>query len=242
MPDAAKAPNTRDILSIDFLHHRGCGMSPDVAFAGCRSGHIWTVDLRAPAEAWLGLRQNSGPCHLRSLDENHILTAGPSNTMCIFDLRWLVKDMEMAPSVTTRPPKEPPSHSKKRSREPPEQKSREEGRRANPMRSSTAPVLTFPGFKNNAQMHFGLDVWHEYNIVAVAEDNGKVALYSTKTGTRLQSPAVDNGVQANGTVRSLMFQTMPNDSHPSLFVGVGGDIKMFSWGLPRGRINEWAMP
>ncbi|ESA43640.1 hypothetical protein NCU01679 [Neurospora crassa OR74A] len=99
-----------------------------------------------------------------------------------------------------------------------------------------------------------------YNLAAAAHDDGTVGLYSLLDGSRVSSKTIDrigfasgfgngglgqddddddddvdagpNDVFSRGNViKSLMFQTLPGDRHPSLFVGEGPRIKKYSFGV-----------
>lgn len=106
-------------------------------------------------------------------------------------------------------------------------------RRARPHRNH--PLLTFPGYHNEAHMHIGFAVAADpamgmaHGVVAAAHDDGAVALYSLLDGRRLGCPAVDSW-RADGPVRCLAFETLPRDTHPSLFVGRGPSIEKYSFG------------
>ncbi|KZL87968.1 myocyte-specific enhancer factor 2d [Colletotrichum incanum] len=97
--------------------------------------------------------------------------------------------------------------------------------------NGTRPVVEFPGYRNEPHMHIGWDVDVDSGVVAAAHDDGRVGVYSLLSGRRLRCSAVD-AVVARTPVRSLQFQTMPGRRHPSLFAGVGPNLKMFSIGAP----------
>ncbi|KAL0940619.1 uncharacterized protein CTRU02_203382 [Colletotrichum truncatum] len=100
-------------------------------------------------------------------------------------------------------------------------------RRSKP--NGTKPVVEFAAYRNEAHMHIGWDVDVASGVVAAAHDDGSVGMYSLLSGRRLRCPAVDV-IKARTPVKSLQFQTMPGRRHPSLFVGVGPNLKMFSVG------------
>ncbi|KXH39350.1 hypothetical protein CNYM01_07720 [Colletotrichum nymphaeae SA-01] len=95
--------------------------------------------------------------------------------------------------------------------------------------NGTKPVVEFPGFLNEAHMHFGWDVDVDSGVVAAAHDDGRLRMYSLLSGRRLRCPAVD-AVKARTPVKSCQFQKMPGRRHASLFAGVGPNLKMFSVG------------
>ncbi|KAK4156682.1 plasma membrane ATPase [Chaetomidium leptoderma] len=109
-----------------------------------------------------------------------------------------------------------------------------------------AGPLEFPSYRNAAHIHTGLDVLTQQQqqqppggyggsagrgIVATAHDDGTVGLYSLADGT----PIVADGIQKAGSsrgaavVQSMMWQTLPGDRHPSLFVGEGMRIRKYSF-------------
>jgi hypothetical protein len=111
--------------------------------------------------------------------------------------------------------------------------------------NGTTPVVEFPLYKNQAHLNTGLDVLLEpgfgAGVVAAAHDDGRVALYSLRDGTRLKSPDVDamNYEGGGRVVASMKFSTLPGDRHPSLFVGGAATIKKFSFGRGREDDVEW---
>lgn len=174
----------REIFSLDFL-----AGNHNVIFAGGRSNRISMMDLRTSPDEWDTVRHKSSVGHLRSVNEHHLLAAGPRGAMSIYDLRF--------------------------------RKARPHGHR---------PLLTFPGFRNGAHMHFGLDVEPSLGIVAAAHDDGHVGVYSLRSGKRLACPPVDR-VATRGVVRGVMFQTLPRDRNPSLFLGIGPNVCKYSFGV-----------
>ncbi|KAH6976962.1 hypothetical protein BKA56DRAFT_587344 [Ilyonectria sp. MPI-CAGE-AT-0026] len=91
------------------------------------------------------------------------------------------------------------------------------------------PLLTFPDHRNEAHFHIGWDVNPRLGVVAAAQDNGIVRLFSLSSGRRLQNPAVDS-LRSDTPLKALMFQTMPRERLPSLFVGEGPSLRKFSFG------------
>ncbi|ORY64057.1 uncharacterized protein BCR38DRAFT_205761 [Pseudomassariella vexata] len=93
------------------------------------------------------------------------------------------------------------------------------------------PVLRFHEYKNSAHINTGLDFNKESGLVAAAHDDGKVALYSVKTGHRLSSPDIAQIQSNRGPIQAIQFQTMPNDVNPTLFVGVHSNLNAYSFGV-----------
>lgn len=99
----------------------------------------------------------------------------------------------------------------------------------------TAALLRFPEYKNEAHLHIGLDVSTSMGVVAAAQDDGTVAVFSLRSGKKVKGAAV-NRIQADGVVKVMQFQTMPRESMPSLFAGVGPYLQKFSFGTDG---DEW---
>lgn len=92
------------------------------------------------------------------------------------------------------------------------------------------PLLTFPGFRNEAYVHFGLDVEPELGLVAAAHDDFRVGVYSLRSGRRLACPVVD-AERDKLVVKGVVFQTLPGDRNPSLFLGLGQEVRKYSFGV-----------
>ncbi|KAH7320926.1 hypothetical protein B0I35DRAFT_450538 [Stachybotrys elegans] len=91
------------------------------------------------------------------------------------------------------------------------------------------PLLTFPDYRNAAHFRTGFDVCPELNVVASAQDNGTVKLFSLRTGCALRSPDLQS-IHTDTPIRALMFQRFPREKLPSLFIGVGAELKKFTFG------------
>ncbi|CAM1510422.1 Fc.00g007570.m01.CDS01 [Cosmosporella sp. VM-42] len=99
------------------------------------------------------------------------------------------------------------------------------GSRAN----GTKPLLTFPDHRNDAHFQIGWDVSPQLNVVAAAQDNGTVKLFSLNTGRRLRNSTLD-AMHTDTPIKALLFQTMPHEKMPSLFIGEGPSLRKFSFG------------
>lgn len=93
----------------------------------------------------------------------------------------------------------------------------------------TKPLLYFNGHRNEAHFHIGWDVSPELNVVAAAQDNGTVKLFSLRSGRKLRCPAVEP-IHTDTPIKALMFQRMPRERVSSLFVGEGPLLAKFSFG------------
>lgn len=220
---AAKAVR-KEIFALDLLPFN----PTRVLLAGGRCGQLCMVDLRAPDGEWVSFDHTSSIAHIKAIDEHHVLAAGPKNAMAVYDTRY--------------------------TRRPPGSESRDK---------STVPVLTFPEYKNASDIRIGLDVLlgpgYGSGLVAAAHDDGKVALFSIRDGRKLGCPALDgvnlvrppvtttvpyyfpsntgpDYLRSNAVVRKLMFTTLPEDQHASLFVGGKLGVEKFSFSR---RGEEW---
>ncbi|KAF4337225.1 myocyte-specific enhancer factor 2d [Fusarium beomiforme] len=93
----------------------------------------------------------------------------------------------------------------------------------------TRPLLRFHGHRNEAYFHIGWDVSPELNVVAAAQDNGTVKLFSLRSGRQLRCPAVES-IHVDTPIKALMFQGMPRERRPSLYIAEGPMLRKFSYG------------
>ncbi|GJN74134.1 hypothetical protein PLIIFM63780_008212 [Purpureocillium lilacinum] len=100
------------------------------------------------------------------------------------------------------------------------------GRRPN----GISPLLDFPAYRNAAHFHTGWDVSPSLGVAAAAQDDGTVRLFSLRSGRALRRPAMDRAARTDTPVRALMFQQMPWEKTPSLFVGEGPSLRKYSFG------------
>jgi len=111
--------------------------------------------------------------------------------------------------------------------------------------SRNRPVVIFPEYRNDVQIHFGLDVDTSLGVVAAANHpppmgpmGQGMSIFSLETGKRLDVPAVRHVVQ-DSPPNALVFHTLPREPNASLFVsraGVGCVVEKFSLG---GDHDEW---
>ncbi|KAI1760881.1 hypothetical protein GGR53DRAFT_59127 [Hypoxylon sp. FL1150] len=93
------------------------------------------------------------------------------------------------------------------------------------------PLFKVDQYKNAAHVNIGLDVDRASHIVAAAHDDGKVALYSTRTGKRLKSRHIDQIHSSHGAIHCVQFEPFPTDVTPTLFVGEQSNIRAYSFGV-----------
>lgn len=102
-----------------------------------------------------------------------------------------------------------------------------ETRRRRP--NGAKPILEFPEYRNAAHFHTGWDVNPELNVVAAAHDDGTVKLFSLRSGRLLRNRALDQ-VKTDAPIKAIMFQRLPREKLPSLFLGDGSLLRKFSLG------------
>ncbi|EHK46443.1 hypothetical protein TRIATDRAFT_44046 [Trichoderma atroviride IMI 206040] len=103
-------------------------------------------------------------------------------------------------------------------------------------RTISSPLLDFPDYRNEARYHIGWDVSSELNLVASAQDDGTVKLFSLKSGRILRSGSALEKLRAENPVKAMMFQTLPGEKMPSLYVA-RGPLKKFGC-APIGAFDE----
>lgn len=98
--------------------------------------------------------------------------------------------------------------------------------------NGSSPLLQFHGYRNEAHFHTGWDVSTELGVVAAAHDDGTVKLFSLASGRLLNHKGgALGGIRSQTPIKALMFQTMPRQTMPSLFIGEGPSLKKFSFGV-----------
>ncbi|PTB50493.1 hypothetical protein M431DRAFT_499311 [Trichoderma harzianum CBS 226.95] len=94
-------------------------------------------------------------------------------------------------------------------------------------RATSSPILEFPDYKNEPYFNFGWDVSTELNLVASAQDNGTIKLFSLSSGCVLPSGQALESFRTDDPVKAMMFQTLPGENSPSLYVAKGPFLKKF---------------
>lgn len=235
-PSSANDPGKnapQEVFDQDFQHG-----NHNVLLAGGRQPRLWMTDLRMPEVQWSSVPHASSIAHLRSVNEHQVLVAGLQSSMCVYDMRFFGRQNPNLAATGSgggaggnRGPKRTANGSK--------------------------PILTFDGYKNEAHVHTGWDVSTELGLVAAAHDDGTVKLFSLRSGRMLTGAAAAaaagarggrravgrseegatvgrfalDGVKSDTPIRALMFQQMPRERMPSLFVGEGPLLRKFSLGV-----------
>lgn len=203
----------RDVFAIEFLNEH-----PSILLAGGRPGHLSIKDIRDRSDDTRDVseRLRAPITHIKSLNEHHVLVSGLKNAMAVYDIRMLQGKTG-----------DGTSHRNRNSNNNNSSKTNRHHRTF----AHVLPVVAFPEYRNGPHIQIGLDVDRDNGIVAAAHDDGKVAVYSTQTGHRLKSPDVDQIRSHRGVIQSLQFETMPRDSHPTLFVGNGSNLNAYAFGV-----------
>ncbi|KAK5661504.1 hypothetical protein OQA88_11408 [Cercophora sp. LCS_1] len=206
-----------DILSLALLPD-----SPSTIITGTRRCNIGLIDTRAGHSEWLTLHHPSPVGHLKPVAPFQILVAGSRSAMAVYDIRY-VKDGVDWTRLARREP------------------------------NRTRSVVEFVGYENEAHVSaIGLDVLVEgggggAGVVAAAQGDGRVGLWSLRDGMRLGSRAVE-GIDVEGNerhargwlsgrvVRCLQFARMEGERESSLYVGEGGVVRKYGFG---GHEEEW---
>ncbi|KAK0639321.1 hypothetical protein B0T16DRAFT_450059 [Cercophora newfieldiana] len=184
----------------------------DVLLVGGRFRHICLLDRRAPEEEWISVKHTSSIAHVKAVGPYEVLAAGPQSAMAVYDVRWMGAGGPRKKSWAA---------------------------------NGAKPVVEFPGYQNEAHLHIGLDVLrapgYGMGVVAAAHDDGRVALFALRDGSRLRSPAVDgiNYGAGGRVVASAKFGMLPGDRHPSLFVGEAAAVGKYSFGRGRMDCVDW---
>ncbi|KAL7933395.1 hypothetical protein V8C35DRAFT_304245 [Trichoderma chlorosporum] len=93
--------------------------------------------------------------------------------------------------------------------------------------TASSPILEFPDYKNEPYFHIGWDVSTELNLVASAQDDGTVKLFSLSSGRVVRSGKALDGLRTGNPVKAMMFQTLPGEHSPSLYMAKGPFLKKF---------------
>ncbi|EHK15994.1 uncharacterized protein TRIVIDRAFT_232441 [Trichoderma virens Gv29-8] len=94
---------------------------------------------------------------------------------------------------------------------------------------TSSPLLEFPDYKNESYFQIGWDVSTELNLVASAQDNGTVKLFSLSSGRAVRSGKALESLRTGNPVKAMMFQTLPGEKLPSLYVAEGLFLKKFGF-------------
>jgi hypothetical protein len=211
-PTGDAGPLPQEIFDQDFV--RG---DHNVLLAGGRQPRVWITDLRCPGAEWRYVRHTSSVAHLSSINDHQFVVAGLQNSMDLYDMRYFsAPRFSSDDSASVRGSSSGSSSSS--------------NFRGGGRHNGTGALLHFPGYRNEAHFHTGWDVSTELGAVAAAHDDGTVRLFSLRSGRLLPSPAALARVKTDTPIRSLMFQRMPHEKMPSLFVGEGPHLRKFTYG------------
>ncbi|EON61814.1 hypothetical protein W97_01031 [Coniosporium apollinis CBS 100218] len=193
------AETKSDVLALDWL-------SPNLLAAGLRNASVMLYDMRSGGSA-LRLRHNGVVTGLRRADdETRLVVCGFPDALCMYDLRM------------SREPEAPqPGQSGKGKRD-----------RQKPKMPPTAPLLRFE-YSNKYRYPLGFDVNAEVGLVAAAEDNGRIQLYSLQSGKRVAGvPEVQGNRAEPHQIKCLrIVETL--DRGTKVLAGVGARIVELAW-------------
>ena len=95
--------------------------------------------------------------------------------------------------------------------------------------AAAVPLVKYTSHRNEAHVHIGFDVSEKLGVVASAQDDGTVRLFSLKSGARLPCPALED-MKMESPIKALTFKTAPGEKNPSLFIAEGTWVRKYSWG------------
>ncbi|KAI0882419.1 uncharacterized protein GGS22DRAFT_169343 [Annulohypoxylon maeteangense] len=93
------------------------------------------------------------------------------------------------------------------------------------------PIVTMQEYRNPSRFTGGFDFDRGTGVAAAAHDDGKISLYSVRSGRRLPSRDIDKIHCGYGQIPCLQFLTLEGDHTPTLFVGEGTDVVAYSFGV-----------
>lgn len=203
-----------DVLALDWL-------SPRVLAAGLRDASIFLWDARSQGSA-VRLRHNSTVSALRRADgESRIVVCGLSNSLAMYDLRMVregITDAEEA-SLLQKGGHPEPTQKRKRKRK---------GRQGGSARQVSTPVLTFD-YSNAYRYPLGFDVSAELGLVAAAQDDGTIRMYSLQTGEKIGwAGAVPQAAQEASQVKCLRFVD-DGRGVPKVMASIGASVVEYAW-------------
>jgi hypothetical protein len=194
-----------ELFDVTYCRGSGSGSGsdshPDLLMAAGRQAKVWTADFRMKEEEWTYFRTPSSVARVWSLGQHGILASGLRSSMGLYDTRF-VKQSHAA-AVT--------------------------GQRTKGARGAAVPLVKYTSHQNEAHVHIGFDVSEKLGVVAAAQDDGTVKLFSLKSGVRLLCPALE-AMKMESPIKALMFKTAPGEKNPSLFIGEGSWVRKYSWG------------
>ncbi|KAI1460783.1 hypothetical protein F4805DRAFT_342848 [Annulohypoxylon moriforme] len=176
--------------------------NPNVVFFGGRNGLVFTGDLRQDPYDWSSIQVPRSIAHVKAVNDNQVLVAGLDKMMSVYDTRFC--DRLQIHNIPLE---------------------------VNKRRRGGNPIVTMAEYKSHARFYGGFDLDRSTGIAAAAHEDGKVALYSVRSGRRLPSRAIDSIHSQLGRINRLQFKTFENDHTPTLFVGDGTKITGYSFGV-----------
>ena len=94
----------------------------------------------------------------------------------------------------------------------------------------TAPLLSFE-YDNAYKAPVGFDLHAEFGIMAAADENGRIQIYSLRTGKKIWS-LEDKGITARSTtedwIRCIRI-VEDEQGRPKMFASIQDRIEEFAW-------------
>lgn len=172
---------------------------PTVVLAGDRSGEISLLDFRAPNPE-LGedtIRNPSPVTHIKSLDDHRLLVAGPGAE----GTRMFQYDLRWRGKAAFKVPMRPRD-------------------------ICSIPIVEYPDH-HNTNLKFGLDVDVDAGLIAAAQDEGGVRLFSLHGGHMI--PEFETARDRLVKVECVRFMADREGGPKSLYVGGSHTIDRYAW-------------
>ncbi|KAF2836960.1 hypothetical protein M501DRAFT_211401 [Patellaria atrata CBS 101060] len=149
-----------DVMAVSWL-------AEEIAMAGCRDGTIFLWDSRSQGHHPRIHHRSVISSLKRGDNESRIVVCGLENSLDMYDLRMM---KHLQPNQSSR-------------------KKSKKGIYPLPKEPATEPYLSFD-YDNNTARSLGMDVCGELGLVAAADQNGFIQIYSLQSGEAVRSVAV----------------------------------------------------
>lgn len=182
---------------------------PSVLLAGDRRGEISLLDIRAdnPKFGQDVIENRSAVTHIKSLDDYRVLVAGPGDGEIPTMFQY---DLRWREKMSIK------------------------GSRQRKGKFCTRPVLEYPGHVN-PYPKFGLDVDLDAGLVAAAQEDQTVQLFSLHGGHKIDYAGKDE--KREYPIECLRFVPDREDSVKSLYMAGSDSIYRYAW-WPRVRTEQ----
>jgi len=204
-----------DVLALDWL-------SPTVLAAGLRDASIFLWDARSQGST-LRLRHSSAVSALRRADsESRIVVCGLANSLAMYDLRMVREAVAGGESGTPTKQGNHPEPAPKR-------KKKRKSRQGGSARPVSAPMLSFD-YSNAYRYPLGFDVPAELGLVAAAQDDGTIQMYSLQTGNKIKwAGAIPQQPQQGAPQIKCLRFVDDGRGVPKVMASIGASIVEYAW-------------